>query len=104
MDQIIFLEYLNKLDKRFETEKRKFIVFIDNCRAHPPQDNLKHMKALKVVFFPPNITSVCQPMDIGIIAKDGAGLQCKNRLTNKTFKIPPKKLIFFLYEETINCI
>ena len=68
MDQIIFLEYLNKLDKRFETEKRKCIVFIDNCRAHPPQDNLKHMKALKVVFFPPNITSVCQPMDMGIIA------------------------------------
>ena len=50
MDQIIFLEYLNKLDKRFETEKRKCIVFIDNCRAHPPQDNLKHMKALEVVF------------------------------------------------------
>ena len=33
------------------------------------------------------------------ILKDGAGLQCKNRLTNKTFKIPPKKLIFFLYED-----
>jgi hypothetical protein len=68
LDQVIFLEYLNKLDKRFETENRKCIVFVDNCRVHPPQEILKHLKSLKVVFFPPNITCVCQPMDMGIIA------------------------------------
>jgi hypothetical protein len=47
---------------------RKCIVFIDNCRAHQPVSSLNQLKNLKVIFFPPNITSVCQPMDMGIIA------------------------------------
>ena len=42
--QIIFLEYLNKLEKRFESENRKCILFVDKCRAHRPQQNLKHLK------------------------------------------------------------
>ena len=68
MDSAIFVEYLNRLEKRFISEKINCILFIDNCRAHPPLVTLNHLKALKVVFFPPNNTSFCQPMDMGIIA------------------------------------
>lgn len=67
MDSNLFREYLNKIDTRFQLEQRKCIAFIDNCKAHPPLESLK-IKNLRVVFFPPNITSVCQPMDMGIIA------------------------------------
>ena len=67
MDSNLFRKYLNKIDTRFQLEQRKCIAFIDNCKAHPPLESLK-LKNLRVVFFPPNITSVCQPMDMGIIA------------------------------------
>lgn len=45
-------------------EKRKILLFIDNCTAHnliPP------LKAVKVKFLPPNTTSKLQPLDQGII-------------------------------------
>ena len=43
MDVTIFLEYLNRLEKRFVYEKRNCLIFIDNCRAHPPLSSLKHL-------------------------------------------------------------
>ena len=52
------------LNKKFESEKRKVALIIDNCPAHPITDNLSH---IKFVFLPPNTTSVSQPMDQGII-------------------------------------
>ena len=67
MDANIFKEYLTKLDTRFESCNKNCNIFIDNCRAHPPVTSY-NLKRIKVYFFPPNITSVCQPMDMGIIA------------------------------------
>lgn len=37
---------------------------VDNCPAHPAVTNLK---CIKLVFLPPNVTSVVQPMDQGVI-------------------------------------
>ncbi|GBN62582.1 Tigger transposable element-derived protein 6 [Araneus ventricosus] len=45
-------------------EKRKIVLFIDNCTAH---SLIPEMNALKVVFLPPNTTSKLQPLDQGII-------------------------------------
>ena len=61
----LFTEWLQKLDRRMVREKRKIALVIDNCRAHPKVDGLK---AVKLVWLPPNTTSITQPMDQGIIA------------------------------------
>lgn len=60
----IFKGWLIKVDKKMTKEKRKILLFIDNCTAHniiPP------LKAIKVKFLPPNTTSKLQPLDQGII-------------------------------------
>ena len=64
MDGVLFEEWVRDLSKMFESEKRKVALIIDNCPAHPIIDNLSH---IKLVFLPPNTTSVSQPMDQGII-------------------------------------
>ena len=58
------LPWMTDLNKTFESEKRKVALIIDNCPVHPIIDNLSH---IKLVFLPPNSTSVSQPMDQGII-------------------------------------
>ncbi|UYV62158.1 hypothetical protein LAZ67_1008067 [Cordylochernes scorpioides] len=64
MTSYLFEKWLLNLDKKYTKEKRKFILFIDNCTAHnsiPPMENVE------VIFFPANMTSVIQPMDKGVI-------------------------------------
>ena len=64
MDDVLFEEWVRDLIKKFVSEKRKVALIIDNCKAHPIIDNLSN---IKLVFLPPNTTSVSQPMDQGII-------------------------------------
>lgn len=64
MTSDLFSKWLVKLDKKFIKEKRQVVLFIDNCTAH---NTIPVMENVKVVFFPPNMTSVVQPMDQGII-------------------------------------
>ena len=64
MTSKIFTEWLVSLEKHFTSQKRKIVLIIDNCPAHPC--DLKLM-AIKLVFLPPNTTSVLQPCDQGII-------------------------------------
>ena len=56
--------YVRKLDKKFDAEGRKIVLIIDNCPAHPNVDNLK---AIQLVFLPPNTTSKTQPMYQGVV-------------------------------------
>jgi len=56
---------LEKLDARMGKEKRKILLFMDHCAAHPPDIKLKN---IEVAFFPANCTSKLQPLDVGIIA------------------------------------
>ena len=46
------------------SEKRKIIIFIDQCPAHPSGYEFSNVK---VKFFPANCTSELQPMDLGAI-------------------------------------
>ena len=60
MNTEIFEEWVRKLDQKFCADDRN----IDNCPAHPLISNLTNVQ---IVFFPPNTTSIFQPMDQGVI-------------------------------------
>lgn len=60
----LFNEYLEKRNNQFKNENRHVILFIENCSAHP---KVYHFSNIKVIFSPPNVTSKCQPCDMGII-------------------------------------
>ena len=59
-------EWLLELDKKFKNENKNIILFLDNATSH--SKNVENrLSNIKVIFFPPNTTSVLQPLDQGII-------------------------------------
>jgi len=64
MTSTIFEDWLRKLDKRLKAQRRRVLMIIDNCPAHPKMSNLE---AITLIFLPPNVTSRLQPCDMGII-------------------------------------
>lgn len=64
MDSALFEEWVRGQDRKFECEGRKIALIVDNCPAHPAISNLK---AINLVFLPPNTTCKTQPMDQGVI-------------------------------------
>lgn len=65
MTSVLFIEWVRDQDRKFALQKRNVAVVIDNCPSHP---HITGLKAIKLVFLPPNTTSRTQPMDQGIIA------------------------------------
>ena len=55
MTSCLFTDFLMSLDKSMRIQKRKILLFIDRCPAHPLNCNLKNAK---VLFFPANYTSI----------------------------------------------
>ena len=63
--------------------KSKFYLLLDNCSSHVWAAKILHPEGsqetyfeianLVIVFFPPNATSNCQPLDQGIIRSLKAG-------------------------------
>lgn len=64
MTGCLFTEWVQQLDRKFGTEKRKVLLFVDNSPAHPKGIPLKN---IKLEYFPPNSTSKLQPLDQGVI-------------------------------------
>ena len=60
----IFTEWVMKLDRQYQKQKWKVLLFVDNCSAHPVVPGLK---SIRLEFLPPNATSCLQPCDQGII-------------------------------------
>jgi len=59
----IMTEWLEQLDRKMKMLNRKIVLFLDNATSHV---NL-NLQNIKLIFFPPNVTSTCQPMDQGVI-------------------------------------
>lgn len=73
MDSEIFRDwFLNEFVpsvERFLTSlglPRKAVLIIDNAPTHPNVEELRSGD-IKTVFLPPNVTSLCQPMDQGVL-------------------------------------
>ncbi|CAG5006804.1 unnamed protein product [Parnassius apollo] len=64
MTSEIFEKVLRKWDSQLRGNKKKIILFIDNCPTRPQIQNLTN---IKLAFLPPNTTSIIQPIDQGII-------------------------------------
>ena len=64
MTSDLFEEWVRELDRKFQREDRKLALIVDNCPAHP---DINDLKAIELVFLPPNTTSHTQPMDQGVI-------------------------------------
>ncbi|GBO44073.1 Jerky [Araneus ventricosus] len=67
---------VSKLKAKGKPEDSKVILLIDNCRAHPSDAELRHGN-ISVMFLPPNVTYLIQPMDQGII-QNLKMVYCKN--------------------------
>lgn len=76
MTNLLFNKYLLDLNQRFQRQDRSVLLFLDNAPVHivdeATNDLLTHVK---LQFFPPNLTSVLQPLDAGIIRS----LKCYTR-------------------------
>ena len=64
MTSDLFEEWVREVDRKFQREDIKIALIVDNCPAHP---DINDLKAIELVFLPPNTTSHTQPMDQGVI-------------------------------------
>lgn len=70
----IMTEWLDQLDRKMKRQNRKILLFLDNAASHP---EIIELDNITLVFFPANTTSICQPLDQGIIR----ALKVKYRLS-----------------------
>jgi len=64
MTKDFFSEWLHSVDASMRKQKRKILLFIDNCTAH---GDIPTLRNVNINFLPANTTSVLQPLDQGII-------------------------------------
>ena len=81
MDSTLFEDWVCELDVKFQKENRNIALIIDNCPAHPTIADLSNVK---LIFLPPNTTSVSQPMDQRV--KKGLKAFYRRRLVNLMMK------------------
>ena len=68
MNSGVFTQWLLELNQQFRrTRGKPVILLVDNCSAHKVTDVEDRLDFIKVVFLPPNTTSLIQPCDAGII-------------------------------------
>ncbi|XP_030767449.1 tigger transposable element-derived protein 6-like [Sitophilus oryzae] len=59
----IMTSWLKTFDTKMKRQGRKVLLFLDNATSHPKIE----LENVRIIFFPPNTTSHCQPLDQGII-------------------------------------
>ncbi|KAL4104623.1 hypothetical protein QTP88_019917 [Uroleucon formosanum] len=76
MNQVIFSEWFFNVFvpsvQKFQNEKgipKRAVLLLDNAPSHPSESTLKTPDGKIVVYYlPPNVTSIIQPMDQGVIS------------------------------------
>lgn len=63
MNTEIMTEWLDKFNRKMKRQKRKVLLFLDNATCHPQLE----LSNVQLIFLPPNTSSVCQPLDLGVI-------------------------------------
>lgn len=58
-----FIKWFQRWDRELNKTKKAIILVLDNCTTHP---NVS-LKNIKLEYLPPNITSLIQPLDMGVI-------------------------------------
>ena len=58
MDRVLFTEWVQELDRKFEQEERKIALVVESCFAHPEIPNLK---AVSLVYLFPDAPSMVLP-------------------------------------------
>ena len=66
MTGTIFRKWLVEFNKDMVKEDRHIALLVDNCSAHP-KDSCENLSHVQLFFLPPNVTSIIQPCDMGII-------------------------------------
>ena len=68
MNHLIFTSWLKDFNNKMFLNGRKVLLIVDNADGHSiNKDNLDQLKNVRLEFLPPNVTSVLQPLDAGII-------------------------------------
>ncbi|CAB3253269.1 unnamed protein product [Arctia plantaginis] len=60
----LFADWLKEVNADMRAQKRKIIMFVNNCTAH---NNMPKLHNVTLLYLPANTTSKLQPMDQGII-------------------------------------
>ncbi|XP_042912021.1 uncharacterized protein [Parasteatoda tepidariorum] len=64
MTVTIWEKTIRRSDRQFVKKKREVVFIADNCTAHA---NIPELASIELVFLSPNVTSVLQPLDQGVI-------------------------------------
>ncbi|XP_039396599.1 tigger transposable element-derived protein 4 [Mauremys reevesii] len=64
MTSEVFEQWMRKLDERFQAQQRRVVFFVDSFPAHP---EVKNLKSIELVFFPPCSSSKFIAMKQGVI-------------------------------------
>ena len=65
-------DFIPQVKRQREQEGRngKVLLVLDNAPSHPSEDTLNEIEScFRVMFLPPNVTALIQPMDQGVIEK-----------------------------------
>lgn len=63
MTTVIFEACLDGFNEYMKKQKRTILLILDNCSSH----NTAGRSNVDLLFLPPNVTSVAQPLDAGVI-------------------------------------
>ncbi|XP_059674717.1 tigger transposable element-derived protein 3-like [Gavia stellata] len=62
----VFQEWILRWDQELCRHRRRVVLFVGRSSAHPPELRTK-LRNIRLVFFPPDTSSITQPMGVGII-------------------------------------
>lgn len=71
-----FVPLVEKVLELFHLLRREILV-IYSVPSHPNEDELIFSGNIRVIFLPPHITSLCQPMDQGLLEAQKKKYHCK---------------------------